>query len=86
MSDDLVKRLDNLWSMLEDEGFYTKANTSILAANRIEELERRLAKAEAKLAKAVKALVQMVGKRDYADDPWEIASATLAKLKGETEE
>ena len=55
-------------------------------AMRIEELEAKLAKAEAKLAKAVKALVQMVGKRDYADDPWEIASATLAKLKGETEE
>jgi BMFP domain-containing protein YqiC len=66
MSDDLVKRLDNLWSMLEDEGFYTKANTSILAANRIEELEAKLAKSdgekqlllgrieelEAKLAKA----------------------------------
>ena len=45
MSDDLVKRLDNLWSMLEDEGFYTKANTTILAANRIEELETKLAKA-----------------------------------------
>jgi hypothetical protein len=42
MSDDLVKRLDNLWSMLEDEGFYTKANTAILAANRIEELEGNL--------------------------------------------
>lgn len=55
MSDDLVKRLDNLWSMLEDEGFYTKANTTILAANRIEELE-------VKLAKAVEALERvMVG-------------------------
>jgi hypothetical protein len=79
MSDDLVKRLDNLWSMLEDEGFYTKANTAILAKDRIEELE-------AKLAKAVEALVQMVGKKYYADDPWKIASATLAELKGETDE
>jgi hypothetical protein len=69
MSDDLVKRLDNLWSMLEDEGFYTKANTAILASNRIEELE-------AKLAKAQGALHQIAGKKDYADDPWEIASAT----------
>jgi hypothetical protein len=42
MSDDLVKRLDNLWSMLEDEGFYTKANTAILAKDRIEELEATL--------------------------------------------
>jgi hypothetical protein len=79
MSDDLVKRLDNLWSMLEDEGFYTKANTAILAADRIEELE-------AKLAKAQGALHQIAGKKDYADDPWEIASATLAELKGENDE
>ena len=42
MSDDLVKRLDNLWSMLQDEGFYTKANTAILAKYRIEELEATL--------------------------------------------
>jgi phage protein U len=46
---------------------------------------KRAESAEAKLAKAVKALVKMVGKRDYADDPWEIASATLAELEGETE-
>jgi hypothetical protein len=42
MSDDLVKRLDNLWSMLEDEGLDTKANTAILAKDRIEELEATL--------------------------------------------
>jgi hypothetical protein len=48
-------------------------------ADRIEELE-------AKLAKAVEALVQMVGKKYYADDPWGIARTTLAELKGETEE
>ena len=79
MSDDLVKRLDNLWSMLEDEGFYTKANTTILAANRIEELE-------AKLAKAQGALHQIAGKKDYADDPWGIARTTLAELKGQADE
>jgi hypothetical protein len=79
MSDDLVKRLDNLWSMLEDEGFYTKANTAILAANRIEELE-------AKLAKAQGALHQIAGKKDYADDPWGIARTTLAELKGQDDE
>jgi hypothetical protein len=45
-------------------------------ADRIEELE-------AKLAKAVEALVQIVGKRYYADDPWGIARTTLAELKGE---
>jgi hypothetical protein len=48
-------------------------------ADRIKELE-------AKLAKAVEALVQMVGKRYYADDPWGIARTTLAELKGENDE
>jgi hypothetical protein len=48
-------------------------------ADRIEELE-------AKLAKAVEALVQIVGKRYYADDPWGIARTTLAELKGESDE
>jgi hypothetical protein len=48
-------------------------------ATRIEELE-------AKLAKAVEALVQIVGKKYYADDPWGIANATLAALKGQGDE
>lgn len=39
MNDDLMHRLDTCWSMLEEEGFYTKANTVMLAKNRIEELE-----------------------------------------------
>jgi hypothetical protein len=49
----------------------------------ISDMNRRIEELEAKLAKAMKALVQMVGKRYYADDPWEIASVTLAKLKGD---
>jgi hypothetical protein len=48
-------------------------------ADRIKELE-------AKLAKAVEALVQIVGKRYYADDPWGIARTTLAELKGQDDE
>lgn len=39
MSDDLAKRLDVCWTMLEEEGFYTKANSVSLAKTRIEELE-----------------------------------------------
>ena len=68
--------------------------------NRIEELEAKLEAAledadeveayawvlEQRLGKAVKALVQMVGKKYYADDPWEIASTTLAELKGQADE
>ena len=46
MSDDLAKRLDNLWSMLEEEGFYTKANTVTLAKSHIEALEAKLAACE----------------------------------------
>jgi len=41
----LTNRLNSLWSMLEEEGYYTKANTAMLARNRIEELEAKLAKA-----------------------------------------
>jgi len=54
MSDDLVKRLDNLWAMLEEEGYYVKANTAELAKNRIEELEDhlRMAMADREAARA----------------------------------
>ena len=58
---------------------------------RIEDLEAKLAKQEAlmdagfaeyerRLAKAVEALHQIAGKKDYADDPWSIARTTLAEL------
>lgn len=79
MRDDLVKRLDNLWVMLEEEGYYTKANTVVLVKDRIEELEAKglanrvaimrleakLSKCEALLAKAVEAL----GEAIYLLDP-----------------
>jgi hypothetical protein len=90
MSDDLVKRICKTWieDGRSDECFWEgwpenptpdDSLTPGMVLARIEELE-------AKLAKAVKALVQMVGKRYYADDPWEIACNTLAELKGETDE
>lgn len=47
MSDDLTLRLHNLWVMLEEEGYYTKANTVELAKSRIEGLEAKLAKVTA---------------------------------------
>ena len=34
------------------------------------------------LAKAQCALHQIAGKKDYADDPWDIARAALADLTG----
>ena len=40
--DDLVKRLDNLWAMLEEDGHYVKANTVTLAKERIEALTAKV--------------------------------------------
>jgi outer membrane protein TolC len=91
MSDYLVKCL---WKGVADVDQQQDAADRIeeleakleMAEAKLEMAEAKLAKAEAKLAKAMKALVQMVGKRYYADDPWEIASVTLAKLKGQNNE
>jgi hypothetical protein len=46
----------------------------------------RIKELEAKLAKAQGALHQIAGKKDYADDPWGIARTTLAELKGQDDE
>jgi hypothetical protein len=74
MSDDLAKRLRETTHI-----YQVDCELKMKCADRIEELE-------AKLAKAVEALVQMVGKKDYADDPWGIARTTLAELKGQADE
>ena len=71
MSDDLVKRLRDPEFGTET----TERNLMDSAADRIEELEARL-------AKAVDVLVQIAGKKDFADDPWIIARTTLAELTG----
>jgi hypothetical protein len=52
MSNDIVKRLDNCWAMLENEGFYTKANTVMLAKQRIKELEAENVRLKALVAAA----------------------------------
>jgi hypothetical protein len=81
MSDDLVERLQagSIWGRSVHDTLIEWMKERKRAADRIEELE-------AKLAKAQGALHQIAGKKDYADDPWEIASATLAELKGENDE
>lgn len=38
---DIKQRLDNLWAFLNEEGWYTKANTAYLAKEEIENLEKR---------------------------------------------
>jgi len=45
--------------------------------------EDRIKPLEAKLAKAEKALDQIAGKAPYADDPYDIARATLAEIEGD---
>ena len=86
---DAANRIDEL----EAENHLLKTSSIIEVAVRnpsvmeyMQHWEGRAEAAEAKLAKAVKALVQMVGKKYYADDPWGIARATLAALKGQGDE
>jgi hypothetical protein len=43
----------------------------------------RIAALEVKLEKAVGALDQIAGKAPYADDPYDIARATLAEIEGD---
>ena len=76
MSDDLVKRLR--FGSLTTKG---AGRLNLEAADRIEELEQLVASLEANLAKAVEALESISGKVPYADDPWDIARATLEELK-----
>ena len=67
------------------EGWPDGSASEIIAACKRDaaEAEAYAEELEAKLAKAVEALEQMVGKKYYADDPWGIANATLAELKGD---
>jgi len=74
MSDDLVKRAREYGDDPQDVSLGEWAEWSHKWADRIEELE-------AKLATATGALVQVAGQKTYADDPWAIARTTLAKLK-----
>jgi hypothetical protein len=70
---------------MQKEGWPMGSASEIIAACKRDaaEAEAYAAELEAKLAKAVDALVQIVGKKYYADDPWGIANATLAELKGD---
>jgi uncharacterized coiled-coil protein SlyX len=50
------------------------------------ESQDEIADLKAKLAKAVEALHEIAGKKDYADDPWDIARTTLRQLTGGNDE
>ena len=60
--------------------------TVTLSALLFEDMCLRIEELEAKLAMAQGALHKIAGKKDFADDPWSIASTTLAKLKGQGDE
>ena len=67
MSDDLIKLGEDCGQQL--------AGQVIKHNNRIEQLERDL-------AKALGALREIAGSVPYADNPWHIALAALAELEG----
>jgi hypothetical protein len=73
MSDDLAKQL-RAFDFITMQGCGDDLRQA--AADRIEELQT-------KLAKAVEALESIAGKVPYADDPWDIARDALAELKGQ---
>lgn len=76
--DDLVKRLRKRQEFEFIDGYKRiewEDDDALEAADRIEELE-------AKLAKAVQALDRIAGKAPYANDPYDISRAALAELKG----
>ena len=52
--DALVERLDNLFAMLEEEGYYTKANTADFARKAITTIRTQLAEVKAELGNANK--------------------------------
>jgi len=77
--DDLVKKLRKRREFEFIDGYKRiewEDDDALEAADRIEALE-------AKLAKAVEALDRIAGKVPYADDPYDIARAALAELKGD---
>ena len=85
---DLVKRLDICWAMLEEEGYYTKANAVMLAKQRIEELEAKLAKAVEAMQEAIKlADLPHYGDQEAAldncFDAINLLRAAVAELKGD---
>lgn len=74
MTDDeldvLAQRLDNLFAMLEEEGYYTKANTAAFAQKAIATLRARVKTLEGARDRAEQIIVALV-----ADDPTDIRCA-----------
>ena len=56
--------------------------TKLVRADLYEAQAAEIERLRGDLAKAQGALHKIAGKKDYADDPWDIARATLAALTG----
>jgi hypothetical protein len=86
---DLVKRLRDGCNLQQRDGEKAadriEALTEQLEAARLDakEAEAYSVWLEGKMRKAEKALYQIAGKAPYADDPYDIARAALAELKGD---
>ena len=87
MSDDLVKRLREDQPVTQDMGSTMQCALQDAAADRIEELEAKLAKAVEALGTALSEMVDYADTHPAWSEIWEAREAariTLAELKGET--
>jgi hypothetical protein len=92
MNDGLVKRLRSVDISWNEAGEYCAEAADLIEvldkackewADVSQQNYRRAKAAEAKLAKAMKALDRIAGKAPYADDPYDIARAALTELNGD---
>ena len=64
------------------DGTEDPLGTEYVRADHIKAQAAEIERLRVDLKKAQGALHQIAGKKDYADDPWDIARATLAALTG----
>jgi hypothetical protein len=80
---DKIKELEAELNLMKTSGIAEVAVKNPSVMEYMKHWEGRAETAEAKLAKAVEALDRIAGKAPYADDPYDIARATLAELTGD---
>jgi len=80
---DVTERIIWLKEMIKNKTEEVDRLIDILNDGRIQAQAAEIERLRGELAKAQGALHQIAGKKDYADDPWDIARITLAEIKGE---
>ena len=78
----VTERIICLKAWLESKTEEVDRLIDILNDNRISAQAAEIERLRGEVAKAQGALHQIAGKKDYADDPWDIARTTLAELTG----